>query len=158
MITAKLNVSWRRGEPIDVLVNPNGPKDIEAMIVDPSRGRPSVRFGLSPDGILWFADAYVACHGDESRGWPIEQPNSPFVWLNKLTSGPSLASGSLVLGDQWKLEGLWTRLPIGVSFDFPLNRRATLHRTFLELFDPWRRALTGTNLDTWTKPATSEKA
>lgn len=76
MLAVELNVSWRRAKNIVVwLVTPANAKtpttlaDIETIASDRHAGdRPCVRFGVNTAGRIWVASAFVAMHGDESRG------------------------------------------------------------------------------------------
>jgi len=130
---AKLDVSWRgRVEPIDVLVNPRDPKDVEALLTDPARCR-VVRFQLGATGVLWFADGFTSCHGDESRGRLIASSIDPgFDWRDAAEKATPLIYGYVWL-PEWCVEAH----PCGAFLcDIVGGAQRVLHE-----FKAWRRLM-----------------
>lgn len=144
---AKLNINWRSAgkrdlEPIDVLVNPWGPEAprmVEALGGGEDRHYRGVRFQLNAAGILWFADAKLATHGDEAHGvlLPEKGSNKDDFWLRAV--GVALVSGTIRF-PTWELDA-WSDLALMGG-----RTRSSAQR-LLEQFAPWRDAVRGTILD-----------
>ena len=140
----KLDVSWRGAkDPIEVLCNPWGPQ-APRMIEDLTKGRigyRAVRFQLNALGFLWFADAHVAMHGDESRGRLLPEKFDGEREAEQLFNAPTLIYGSITF-PEWKLEA-----------SDPMINLAYLHAAYdmLPLFKHWRQAVGHTSLNTWNK-------
>jgi hypothetical protein len=140
----KLDVSWRQAkEPIEVLCNPWGPQ-APRMIEDLTKGRTGhrgVRFQLNALGFVWFADAHVAMHGDESRGRLLPERFDGKETTDQLFNAPTLVYGYITF-PEWKLEA-----------NDPMIDLAYLHAAYdmLPLFKRWRQAVGPTILNTWSK-------
>ncbi len=70
--TYDFDVSYRHGAPIPCLLNPQHPADLERFLGPPKRNpidpRRVAYFIVDTNGCLWVMDAFVADHGDPSRG------------------------------------------------------------------------------------------
>jgi hypothetical protein len=141
----KLDVSWRKAEPIDVLVNPWGPeapKMIEALARTPdTRGRPgyTVSFQLNALGMLWFAPGSVGMHGDEYRGRIIPTEHDKESVREGSLTAPTLVYGGIMFdpGNVIRLD----------AKTFAINVYSA--DALLACFTTWRRAWDRTSLDTW---------
>lgn len=144
----KLDVSWRKAEPIDVLVNPftstlhgfrptNAPREIEALCGD-RPGRRSVRFQLNTLGVIWFADSHVAMHGDESRGRiiPSSVPRG-LTWADYLLKASCLIYGGIEF-PSWRVEAHCSLLDLA-SISSPAK--------ILNEFKTWRNATDGVDIE-----------
>lgn len=132
----KIDVSWRKADPVEVLINPAGPREIEALCEDRTGVR-WVRFQLNALGVVWFGDSRKIMHGDECHGFLLPGSFGPTREV-KHWGAPALVYGAIELST-WRLEAN--------AYELDLVDRRESPRKLLELFKTWRRAVKGTALD-----------
>jgi len=140
-----LDISYRApGQTIPVLVNPNGPRELDDFCADT---RPIVRFALNAAGFIWFGRAEETLHGDEFKGRLVVEARHEKVGLRAALEAPRLVSGVLFMGrSRWKV-----RLFESVHWDpwrgnesaLPYERQLLSERSVLYAFSAWHRAVNG---------------